>query len=54
MGLLTTDIKTMDNLFLHQLEDIDYAEQRLTKALPKMAARNPETPGIELSCRRTG
>ena len=37
MGLFTKDIKTMEDLFLHQLEDIYYAEQQLTKAIPKMA-----------------
>ena len=37
MGILTKDIKSMDDLFLHQLEDIYYAEQQLTKAIPKMA-----------------
>lgn len=37
MGLFTKDIKTMDDLFLHQLQDIYYAEQQLTKAIPKMA-----------------
>lgn len=37
MGLFTRDIRTMNDLFLHQLQDIYYAEQQLTKALPKMA-----------------
>src|SRR6186997_3005767 len=37
MGIFTKDIKTMDDLFLHQLEDIYYAEQQLMKAIPKMA-----------------
>jgi ferritin-like metal-binding protein YciE len=37
MGLFTKDIKTMNDLFVHQLQDIYYAEQQLTKALPKMA-----------------
>ncbi len=37
MGLFTRDIKTMNDLFLHQLQDIYYAEQQLVKALPKMA-----------------
>ena len=36
MGLFTQDIKTMDGLFLHGLQDIYYAEQQITKALPKM------------------
>jgi ferritin-like metal-binding protein YciE len=36
MGLFTKDIKTMDDLFLHGLQDIYYAEQQITKALPKL------------------
>jgi ferritin-like metal-binding protein YciE len=39
MGLFTKDIKTMNDLFLHQLQDIYYAENQLVKALPKMAER---------------
>ncbi|WP_022722354.1 ferritin-like domain-containing protein [Rhodopseudomonas sp. B29] len=39
MGLFTKDIKTMDDLFIHQLQDIYYAEQQLVKALPKMAEK---------------
>jgi ferritin-like metal-binding protein YciE len=37
MGLFTKDIKTLDDLFVHQLQDIYYAEKQLVKALPKMA-----------------
>ncbi|ACF02961.1 MULTISPECIES: ferritin-like domain-containing protein [Rhodopseudomonas] len=37
MGLFTKDIKTMDDLFVHQLQDIYYAEKQLLKAIPKMA-----------------
>ena len=36
MGLLSKDIKTLDDLFVHQLQDIYYAENQITKALPKM------------------
>jgi ferritin-like metal-binding protein YciE len=36
MGLFTKDIKTMNDLLLHGLQDIYYAEQQITKALPKM------------------
>jgi ferritin-like metal-binding protein YciE len=36
MGLFTSDIKTLDDLFVHQLQDIYYAEKQITKALPKM------------------
>lgn len=37
MGIFTKDIKSMEDLFVHQLEDIYYAEQQLTKAIPQMA-----------------
>ena len=36
MGLFTTDIKTLDDLFVHQLKDIYYAEKRIVGALPEM------------------
>src|SRR5690348_10513554 len=44
MGLLTKPIKTLDDLFVHTLQDIYYAEQHITKALPKMISKvtNPE------------
>jgi ferritin-like metal-binding protein YciE len=36
MGLFTKDIRTLDDLFVHTLQDIYYAENQITKALPKM------------------
>lgn len=36
MGIFTKDIKTFDDLLLHGLQDIYYAEQQITKALPTM------------------
>jgi ferritin-like metal-binding protein YciE len=36
MGIFTKDIKSMDDMLTHQLQDIYYAEQQITKALPKM------------------
>ncbi len=36
MGLFSKDIKTMDDLFVHQLQDIYYAEKRIVAALPEM------------------
>ena len=36
MGLFTKDIKTLDDLFVHTLQDIYYAENQITKALPTM------------------
>jgi ferritin-like metal-binding protein YciE len=38
MGLFTKDIKTMDDLFLHTLQDIYYAENKIVKSLPDMIA----------------
>jgi ferritin-like metal-binding protein YciE len=44
MGFFTKDIKTMDDLFVHTLRDIYYAENQIVKALPDMIekASNPE------------
>ena len=36
MGLFTKDVATMDDLFLHGLKDIYYAESQIVKALPSM------------------
>lgn len=36
MGLFTKDIKNFDDLFVHQLQDVYYAEQQILSALPKM------------------
>ena len=36
MGLFSKDIKSMDDLFLHTLRDIFYAENQIVKALPKL------------------
>ena len=36
MGLFSKDIKSMNDLFEHQLRDIYYAEKQIEKSLPKM------------------
>jgi ferritin-like metal-binding protein YciE len=36
MCLFSKDIKTMDDLLLHGLQDIYYAENQIVKALPKL------------------
>lgn len=36
MGLFSKDIKTMDDLFMHTLQDIYYAEKQILNALPEM------------------
>jgi ferritin-like metal-binding protein YciE len=44
MGLFAKDLNTMDDLFVHALRDIYYAENRFVKALPDMIekASNPQ------------
>jgi ferritin-like metal-binding protein YciE len=36
MGFFSKDIRTMDELFVHTLRDIYYAEQKILQALPTM------------------
>jgi ferritin-like metal-binding protein YciE len=36
MGMFSKNIKTMDDLFVHTLQDIYYAESQIAKSLPKM------------------
>jgi len=36
MGMFSQPIKTLDDLFVHTLQDIYYAENQITKALPTM------------------
>jgi len=36
MGLFTKDIQTLDDLFVHQLRDIYYAEKQIVQSLPDM------------------
>ena len=56
MGLFTKDIKTMNDLFLHTLQDIYYAEQQIVKNLPDMVkkASDPQLKsGFETHLRET-
>jgi ferritin-like metal-binding protein YciE len=39
MGFFSKDIHTMDDLFVHTLRDIYYAEQQILKALPDMVEK---------------
>lgn len=39
MGLFSKAIKKMDDLFVHTLRDIYYAEQQIVKALPEMVEK---------------
>lgn len=44
MGLFTKDIHSLNDLFVHQLADVYYAEKRIVATLPKMIgkATHPE------------
>jgi ferritin-like metal-binding protein YciE len=39
MGLFSTPIKTLDDLFVHTLQDIYYVEKQILKNLPTMAEK---------------
>jgi ferritin-like metal-binding protein YciE len=56
MGLFSKDIQTMEDLYLHTLEDIYYAEQQIEKALPKMidkASAGPLRDGFDSHLKET-
>ncbi len=42
MGLLSQPIHNLNDLFVHTLKDIYYAEQQITKALPKMIDKSTD------------
>lgn len=42
MGLFSKPIKTLDDLFVHTLQDIYYAENQIVKNLPTMAEKAAE------------
>jgi ferritin-like metal-binding protein YciE len=42
MGLFSKDIKSMDDLFVHTLRDIYYAEKQIVKALPDMIEKSTD------------
>ena len=50
MGLFTKNIETMDDLLLHGLQDIYYAENQTVKSLPKLidkATNRDLTKGLQ-------
>ncbi|WP_152046977.1 YciE/YciF ferroxidase family protein [Aureimonas psammosilenae] len=56
MGLFSKDVKTLDDLFVHTLQDIYYAENQITKALPKMIEKATDPllkQGFEIHLRET-
>ena len=42
MGIFSYDIKTFDDLFVHGLQDIYYAENQIVQALPDMIAKSTD------------
>jgi ferritin-like metal-binding protein YciE len=55
-GPFSSDIKSFEDLFLHTLQDIYYAENQITKALPTMIqkASDPQLrQGFETHLRET-
>jgi ferritin-like metal-binding protein YciE len=57
MGIFTKDIKTMQDLFLHGLQDIYYADNQIIKALPKMidmATNRDLAAGLRAHLEETG
>ena len=44
VGIFTKDIKTFEDLFLHQLQDVYYAENQIIKTLPKMIEKATAAP----------
>ena len=40
MGLFSKDIKSMEDLFLHTLQDVYYAENQIVRSLPKMIEKS--------------
>jgi ferritin-like metal-binding protein YciE len=56
MGLFSKDIQTMDDLFVHTLRDIYYAENQIIKSLPKMidkATSSELKSGLQAHLRET-
>ena len=56
MGLFTKDIETLEDLFVHTLQDIYYAENQITTALPKMIEKATDAglkQGFETHLRET-
>jgi ferritin-like metal-binding protein YciE len=51
MGFFSKDIKTLDDLFVHTLRDIYYAEHQIEKALPDMVKKASD-PGLKQGFQR--
>lgn len=46
MGIFSSDIKSLDDLFVHQLRDIYYAEKQIVQVLPDMVEKASD-PGLK-------
>jgi len=46
MGLFSKDIKSLDDLFVHTLRDVYYAENQIVKSLPDMIEKASD-PGLK-------
>ena len=56
MGWFSADIRTMNDLFLHTLQDIYYAEHQIEKSLPDMIAKASDKElkkGFQMHLRQT-
>ena len=56
MGWFSADIRTMNDLFLHTLQDIYYAEHQIEKALPDMIKKASDAQlkkGFQMHLRQT-
>ena len=51
MGFFSRDIETLDDLFVHTLRDIYYAESQIAKSLPKMIDKATD-PGLKAGFQR--
>ena len=46
MGLFSKDIHNLNDLFVHQLQDIYYAEKQIVKNLPTMIEKATNPPNV--------
>lgn len=56
MGFFSADIKTMNDLFVHTLQDIYYAENQILKALPDMIEKATDAQlkkGLQMHLKET-
>jgi ferritin-like metal-binding protein YciE len=54
MGIFTKDIETLEDLLIHGLQDIYYAEQQILKSLRKMIEKAANTKLNTVALRKRG